>query len=58
MTTHQSDTDGTFSPPQPSESACLEGEEHLWRRIHAGEHVRAWTYRCEICNRTLAGLVA
>jgi hypothetical protein len=57
MTTDQSETYDTVSPPRTSESACLDGTEHSWRRIHAEERVRTWTYRCEVCRRTLAGLV-
>ena len=57
MTTDQTETYDAVAPPQTSQSACLDGEEHSWRRVHVGEQVRAWTYRCDICQRTLAGIV-
>lgn len=61
---HLGERDGMDTPslplpqPQTSQSPCRDNCQHAWRRIHAGEPVRAWAYRCDICRRTLAGLVA
>jgi hypothetical protein len=32
--------------------------EHAWRRIDAGNLVRSWSYRCDVCHRTWAALIS
>lgn len=36
----------------PVPPARHDDHDHAWRRIDAGEAVRTWAYRCEICRRT------
>ena len=50
--------DAEQQQPQTSLSPCRDDCEHHWRRIQAGGPLLEWAYRCDICQRTLGGLVA